>query len=94
MCNKKQYVTKWEAKKALFSILARSSKNPWRDELSVYECECCNSFHISSKNTDYIPTSLREKSYYDIQKEKWGSWLQNYASKGATINKTNKKYST
>jgi len=94
MCNKKYYKTKWEAKKVLFAILKRNSKNPWRDELSVYECEDCNGFHVSSKNTDYIPTVLREKSYYDIQKEKWGNWLQNFSSKGATINKTNKKYST
>lgn len=94
MCSKKFYKTKWEAKKALFSILSRKNKNPWRDELSVYGCQDCEGFHISSKNTDYIPTALREKSYYDIQKEKWGTWLQNYSSKGATINKTNKKYST
>ena len=94
MCSKKYYETKWKAKKALFSILAKSSINPWRDELSIYKCEDCGGFHTSSKNTGYIPTALREKSYYDIQKEKWGSWLQNYASKGATINKTNKKYST
>ncbi len=42
MCSKKYYKTKWDAKKALFSILSRSHKNPWRDELSVYECEDCN----------------------------------------------------
>ena len=94
MCNKKRYESKWEAKKALFSILARGSKNPWRDEMSTYLCEECDSYHISSKPTGYVPTSLRDKNYFDIQKDKWGSWLQNYSSKGAVINKVNKKYST
>lgn len=94
MCNKKSFETKWKAKKALFSILSRSNKNPWRDEMSIYHCEECNKYHISSKITEYIPTALRGKSYFEIQKYKWGSWLQNYASKGAIINKKNKKYST
>ena len=94
MCNKKQYDRKWDAKKALFSILNKSGKNPWRDELSIYKCEECDKFHISSIPSDYIPTTLREKSYFEIQKEKWGNWLQNYSADKGNINKLNKKYST
>jgi hypothetical protein len=90
----KLYETKWEAKKALFICLSKSNKNPWRDELSVYKCNDCKGFHLSSKNTDYTPTVLRDKYYYEIQKEKWGNWLHNYAKNGAVINKKNKKYST
>ena len=94
MCNKKPYNSKWEAKKALFAILSRNDKTPWRDELSVYFCEDCENYHVSSKPTDYIPTKLRDKSYFEIQKDKWGSWLHNFSAKGAVINKVNKKYST
>jgi hypothetical protein len=73
-CNKKSYNTKWEAKKALFSILSRSDKNPWRDELSIYQCDLCkNKYHISSKPGEYIPSKIKDMTYYDIQKEKWGN---------------------
>lgn len=94
MCNKKSYSSKWEAKKALFSILSRSNKTPWRDELSIYSCEDCEHYHISSKPTDYIPVALRDRNYFEIQKDKWGSWLHNFSKEGAVINKVNKKYST
>ena len=94
MCNKKQYKTKWDAKKALFAILKRSSKTPWRDEISIYKCDECGMYQISSKATDYIPTSLKNKSYYDIQKEKWGEFLQKVSSKKGNIDNLNKKYST
>lgn len=94
MCNKKQYELEWKAKKALCAILSRSSKTPWRDEMSVYLCEECEKYHISSKPTDYVPKSLRGKSYFEIQRDKWGHWLQQFSAKGAVINKVNKKYST
>lgn len=94
MCNKRPFDNKWEAKKALFGILKRSDKAPWRDEMSVYMCDDCEKYHISSKPTDYTPTALRDKTYFEIQKDKWGHWLQDYSGKGAVINKVNKKYST
>lgn len=94
MCTKKPYDSKWEAKKVLFGILKRSSKNPWRDEISVYKCEECGQYHVSSKATDYVPTALKDKSYFNIQKEKWGEWLQNFSAKKGNINQKNKKYST
>lgn len=94
MCNKKSYLSKWQAKKALFNILSKSDKTPWRDEMSVYLCDECENYHISSKPVDYVPTALRDKSYFEIQKEKWGNWLQEYSKNGAIINKVNKKYST
>lgn len=96
-CNKKPFDTKNEAKGVLNAILKRNSKNPWRDEISVYQCDLCDKFHVSSKadnSNGYVPNKIKEKTYFDIQKEKWGSWLQNYASKGAVINQHNKKYST
>lgn len=93
MCTKKPYDSKWEAKKTLFRILKRAPKNPWRDEISVYECEECGKFHVSSIFSEYIPKDLKEKSYFDIQKEKWGEWLQNFSAKKGNINQKNKKYS-
>lgn len=96
-CKKKKYDSRDKAKGALKAILNRSGKQPWRDEVCVYMCDQCNSYHISSKTNieeGYVPNKIKEKSYLEIQKEKWGSWLQNYSSKGAVINQHNKKYST
>jgi len=95
LCNcGKQYLKKWQAKLALKGILKSNSKNPWRDEMSVYKCDECENYHISSKPTEYSPSNIKGKSYFDIQKEKWGNFLQNHSKNNAVINKSNKKYST
>lgn len=97
MCNKKSYQKKWQAQMALRVILKSASKHPWRDEISVYQCMECDNYHISSKmglEGAYMLKKIKEQSYFDTQKDKWGDWLQNYSSKGAVINKNNKKYST
>ncbi len=96
MCNKKPYEKKWEAKLALRYILKNSEKSPWRDEIAVYMCDECEKYHVSSivERGDYIPQKIKDQTYFDYQKEKWGGWLQNYSSKGAVINKRNKRYGT
>lgn len=94
MCTKKAYDYKWQAKATLKAILKQSEKKPWRDEISVYRCEECDKFHISSVPTEYTPQDIKEKGYFELQKEKWGNWLQKYSQNGAVINKRNKKYST
>jgi hypothetical protein len=81
MCNKKKYETKWEAKQALFKILATNKRSPWRDESTVYQCNSCGKYHLSSKPSDYVPVAMRERDYFDVQKEKWGSWLQKFSNK-------------
>lgn len=85
MCNKKKYETKWKAKQVLFKILATSKYHPWRDEITVYKCDSCGKYHLSSKPFDYVPVALRDKSYFEVQKEKWGSWLQKYSKKTGHI---------
>lgn len=87
MCNKRKYETKWEAKKILFKILATNSRTPWRNELSVYKCDSCGKYHLSSKSSDYTPVAMREKSYFEIQEEKWKSWMKKYSHKNGHINR-------
>ena len=83
MCSKKKYDKLWKAKKALCAIIHKSYKRPDRQELSIYKCDECGYFHLTSKACDYIPTSIRDKNYFDIQKEKWGNFLQKYSYKKA-----------
>lgn len=85
MCKKKKYRSAWEAKKALGKIIGTSKKHPERNEISVYQCPDCNQYHLSSKNSDYVPTKFRGKSYFEIQKEKWGNFLQKYSKNKPTF---------
>ena len=94
MCTKKSYDYKWQAKATLKAILKRADKQPWRDEISIYKCEKCNKYHISSIVSEYTPEKVKEVGYFEFQKEKWGNWLQNFSQNGAVINKRNKRYST
>lgn len=79
MCKKKKYRSRWEAKKYLGKIIGMSKKYPERNEISIYQCPDCNLWHLSSKKSDYIPSKLRGKSYFEIQKDKWGIFLQKYS---------------
>lgn len=97
VCNKKKF-TRDEARRLIKEIVTwRNKKNPWRDEVSYYECDVCGSHHLSSVITDYsyAPKIVSDKSYFDTQKEKWGVFLQKHSAKKAVITrKTNKKYGT
>lgn len=91
---KKNKMGKQQAKATLKKILARAGKNPWRDEISTYQCDICGFYHLASTPSGYTPIKLKEKSYFELQKEKWGNFLQNHSSKAGNIKRTNKKYST
>lgn len=93
MCKKKAYVSKLKAKQALFNIMKKNEKQPWRDELSVHLCDECGKYHLSSLGGEVLK-EVKEKSYFDVQREKWGGWLQKYSGKRGNIEKKNKKYST
>lgn len=93
ICTKNK-MGKEQAKRTLKKILAESSKKPWRDEISTYQCDICGFFHLSSIPSGYIPIKIREKSYFDVQKEKWGKFLQKHSSKAGNIKTRNKNYST
>lgn len=93
ICTKKK-MDKQEAKNTLKQILAQSGKRPWRDEISTYQCDVCGYYHLSSIPSEYTPIKLRDKSYFELQKEKWGKFLQKHSSKAGNIKTTNKKYST
>ena len=71
MCTKKSYDYKWQAKATLKAILKRANKQPWRDEISIYKCEKCNKYHISSIVSEYTPEKVKEVGYFEFQKEKW-----------------------
>ena len=91
----KRGLTKNEAKKQLKIILANNGKNPWRDEISTYLCEICCEYHLSSiTDGGYTPLKVKQKSYFELQKEKWGIFLQKYSKNKGVINKRNKKYGT
>ena len=93
ICTKRK-MGKQEAKTALKQILAQSGKKPWRDEISTYQCDICNFYHFASTPSGYTPTKIKEKTYFELQKEKWGNFLQKYSSKAGNIKRTNKNYST
>lgn len=85
---------KKQAKTNLRNILAVSGKYPWRDEISTYQCDICGFYHLASTPSGYTPKKVKEKTYFELQKEKWGNFLQKYSSKAGNIKRTNKKYST
>jgi hypothetical protein len=95
-CNKKPFKNKWVAKKALSVILKNNGKTPWRDEITIYKCDICAAFHLSSvvDRGAYTPKKVKDKGYFEIQKEKWGEFLHKYSKNNAVIQKRNKKYST
>ncbi len=95
VCTKKK-LTKNEAYIHLNGIIKSSGKTPWRDEISTYECDICgkNVYHLSSLVSDMTLKTIKGKSYFEIQKEKWGVFLQKFSKNRGNIIKRNKKYST
>lgn len=98
VCTKKKFSRK-VGQIVLNKIISKDSKKrPWRDEISLYRCSICRAFHLSSMPSDgsFSPKSIDGKSYFDVQKEKWGSFLTNFSKNNAVISKRNKnkKYST
>ena len=98
VCTKKKFSRK-VGRIVLNKIITKDSKKrPWRDEISLYKCSICRAYHLSSMPSDeaFSPKSLQGKSYFDIQKEKWGSFLTHHSKNNGVINKMNKKkkYST
>lgn len=92
-CNKKK-MSKKSAMQHLKGIIKMSGKMPWRDEISTYECEICGYYHLSSLVSENSPTKIKGKTYFEIQKEKWGNFLQNFSQNRGNITKRKKKYST
>lgn len=82
-CTKKPYAKLKDAKAALGMILSLSKKCPERNEISIYKCEHCDQYHTSSKPTEYSLKKISNKSYFELQNEKWSSFLHKYsANKG------------
>ena len=84
-CFKKKFENLRDAKCALKKMLAMSKKHPERNEISVYKCDDCNKFHTSSKPTQYSPKSIKNKSYFELQNEKWSSFLHKYSAQKGRI---------
>jgi len=84
-CNKKQFTEK--AVKGFLTYLKNKGYNdmPWRDEVSYYKCEICNMYHTSKEVKSHSDTLIKNKSYFDFQKEKWGNWLINKSHKKGNI---------
>lgn len=93
ICTKKKF-TNESAKYHLKKLLEKTDKHPWRDEISTYLCDICNFYHLTSTPNTYVPLMLKDKNYFEIQKEKWGNFLQKYSKNKGRINKRNKKYGT
>ncbi len=98
VCTKKKF-SKRVGQIVLNKIITKDSKKrPWRDEISLYKCSICKSYHLSSlpSQSSFTPKILEGKSYFDIQKEKWGNFLTLFSKNNGVINKVNhsKKYST
>jgi len=76
-CDKKQWTLK--GVKGYLKQLKNGGyeKYPWRDEVSYYKCDECGHYHTSKVLKSHSDTIIKNKSYFDFQKEKWGSWLQN-----------------
>lgn len=85
ICSKKQYPSLRDAKCALSRMLAMSKKHPERNEISVYKCDYCNQFHTSSKPTEFSPAKIKDKSYFELQNEKWSSFLHKYSAQKGRI---------
>lgn len=98
VCVKKKFTRKI-GQIVLNKIITKDSKKrPWRDEVSLYKCSICGYYHLSSMASEgaFSPKILQGKSYFDIQKEKWGTYLNKFSKNNGVINKVNhnKKYST
>lgn len=82
-CNKKKYDKKYLAIKAIYGI-NKNTKRPDRNEMIAYQCEVCNYWHLSSNNdkygTGYVIKDFRDKTYFEIQKEKYGNFLHKHSS--------------
>jgi len=85
VCSKEKFTLK--NVKGFLNYLKKSGyKNkPWRDEVSYYKCEICGSYHTSKRLESASDTVIKNKSYFDFQKEKWGAWLQNKSNKKGNI---------
>ena len=82
-CKKKKYREKYLAIRTLYGI-TRNTQNPDRNEMIVYQCENCGFWHLSSNNdkygTGYVITDFRGKTYFEIQKEKYGKFLHEHSA--------------
>jgi len=85
VCNKKKF--KFNQVKGFLNYLKKKGyeSTPWRDEVSYYKCEVCGFYHTSKRLESSSDTMIKNKSYFDFQKEKWGSWLQNKSDKKGNI---------
>ncbi len=95
ICTKRK-LTRHEAYGQLNGIVKTSGRTPWRDEISAYECDICGKghYHLSSLVSNITPKCIKGKTYFEIQKEKWGNFLQNFSKNRGNITKRKKKYST
>jgi len=79
-CKKKTYATFDIARWFLAYAIAIAKKYPDRNEISIYKCEYCKKYHVSSKPTEWSPVKVRGKGYLDYQKEKMNTFLHKYSS--------------
>ena len=84
-CKKKPYDTLRDAKTSLRIMIASSKKHPCRNEISVYQCDYCKKYHTSSKPTEYSPKNIKDKGYFELQTEKWSSFLHKYSAKKGRV---------
>jgi len=84
-CTKKKY----EHKQVLgyLNSLKRVGykKQPWRNEVSYYKCDICKKYHTSSKLGTDSKSLIKDKTYFEHQKENWKYFLLNYSNKKARI---------
>lgn len=85
ICKKKPFTLK--AVKGFLTYLQKKGykEQPWRSELAYYKCDECGFYHTTSKLDATSNTVIKNKSFFDFQKENWRSWLQNKSSKKGNI---------
>lgn len=91
-CHKKQF-TKKQAIGYLYGLKDGGyGKRPWRDEVSYYKCDNCKSYHVSSKiDVEGYTVITGKTTYFDFQKEKWRTFLQNQGKNNGNITRKKKR---
>jgi hypothetical protein len=84
-CNKKKFTFKGALGYLVFLKNKGYKDKPWRTEVSYYKCENCESYHITSQLESSSNTVIKNKSYFDFQKENWSKWIHNKSSKKGNI---------
>ncbi len=85
-CNKKKFTLKQVKGYLAFLKKKGYANTPWRNEVAYYKCDVCkNTYHTSKSVGPDGKTLIKEQSYFDFQKEKWGAWLLNKSHKRGHI---------